>query len=63
MFAEDFKGVGQMKYPTRTTSPFLKEIHLGYGMYTTIIPRRSSVRIRKLKRIKLVYDAEDSLGE
>lgn len=46
------------KKANRTTSPFLKEIHLGYGMYTTIIPHRGSVRVRKLKPVKLFYEDE-----
>lgn len=43
----------------RTTSPYLNEIHLGYGMCTTIIPRKHSVRIRKIKKIKLIYDDKE----
>lgn len=38
----------------RTTSPDLKEIPLGYGIYTTVIPHKSNVRVTKLKKIKLI---------
>lgn len=39
----------------RTTCPLLKEIKTGDYFYTTVIPKRYNVRIRKCKKIKLEY--------